>query len=596
MKYKKLATLSLMAYLVAVSLVIGTDENGKKEASTAKKTPEKTDIFTFKVPVDVVVVSIVASDKSGNPVKDLTVNDFRVYEDGKPVPIHTFSLESYKSIQPAQPNRTQSVDVEPGTLSKPEEVAPTQARMITLFLDDVTNEKPENLMQLQPAIAKFLEGDLQAGDMVSFQTASGSFHEDFTTDKELILSYVSSFVMKANYGRVSREECPDLTDLQAYEIHNAVSNPEPLQVAIAETIVCTGREADLDSTDSQVRQSLVMQATSTVRATANSLYEENQFRYRRLLSSLRQQVRNLKHFDGRKSLILFSDGFLADDVRFELQEIVDASLRSGVVFNTLDIRGLYTPELDASKRGIVSRRSDLFTTLSQKTQIRIEDMNQQDLPLHQLSHETGGIHIGNTNDLFGGLKKILNTDSSYYVLSYASPLPGTDGRYHKIKVDVSRPGIHMSYRQGYYAAKEQRSFERRKKEDILEALQAPGNLNEIPIQLSYNYFQVDEARYQLALLTKVNIRGLKFVEEDSRFKNLISLVVVAFDENDRYVDGLEKSMQLSLTDPSYKALLFNGFTSKVAINVPPGRYKIRAVVREGVNTKMGSVRKNIEVP
>ena len=127
-----------MVYLVAVSLVIGTDENGKKEGSTAKKTPEKTDIFTFKVPVDVVVVSIVASDKSGNPVKDLTMNDFRVYEDGKPVPIHTFSLESYKSTQPVHSNRTQSVEVEPGTLSKPEEVASTQARMITLFLDDVT--------------------------------------------------------------------------------------------------------------------------------------------------------------------------------------------------------------------------------------------------------------------------------------------------------------------------------------------------------------------------------------------------------------------------------------------------------------------------
>ena len=585
-----------MAYLVTVPLVIRTDENGKRGGSTAKKTPEKTDIFTFKVPVDVVVVSIVANDKSGKPVKDLTVNDFKVYEDGKPVPIHTFSLESYKSTQPVQANGTPSIEAEPGTAGKPEEVAPTQGRMITLFLDDVTNEKPEKLLQIRPAITKFLDADLQAGDMVSFQTASGSFHADFTSDKESILSSVTSFVMKANYGRVSREECPDLTDLQAFQIHNAISNPEPLQIAIAETIVCTGREADLDSNNTQVRQSLYQQATSTVQATAYSLYEENQFRYRRLLSGLKQQVRNLKHFEGRKSLILFSDGFLPDDVRFDLQEIVDASLRSGVVINTLDIRGLYTTELDASKRGIVSRRSDLFATLSHKTQIRIDDMNRQDEPLHQLSSETGGIHIGNTNDLFGGLEKILNTDSSYYVLSYATPTLGADGRYHKIKVNVSRPEIQIKYRQGYYAPKEQRTFERRKKEDILEALQAPGNLNEIPIQLSYNYFQVDEARYQLAVLTKVNIRGLKFVEEDSRFKNLISLVVVAFDENDRYVDGLEKSMQLSLTDPSYKALLFNGFTSKIDINVPPGRYKIRAVVREGVNTKMGSIRKNIEVP
>ena len=135
-----------------------------------------------------------------------------------------------------------------------------------------------------------------------------------------------------------------------------------------------------------------------------------------------------------------------------------------------------------------------------------------------------------------------------------------------------------------------------KKEDIMEALQAPGNLNEIPIQLSYNYFQVDEARYQIALLTKVNIQGLQFLEENARHKNLFNLIVVAFDEHDTYVDGLEKSMELNLTDPSYAAMLNYGFTSKVDIKVPPGRYKIRAVVREGNRTRMGSVRKTIEVP
>jgi hypothetical protein len=71
---------------------------------------------------------------------------------------------------------------------------------------------------------------------------------------------------------------------------------------------------------------------------------------------------------------------------------------------------------------------------------------------------------------------------------------------------------------------------------------------------------------------------------------------VAFDENDRYVDGLEKAMDLNLSDPSYAALRNFGFTSKVDIKVPPGRYKIKAVVRESVHSKMGSINKTIEVP
>jgi hypothetical protein len=98
------------------------------------------------------------------------------------------------------------------------------------------------------------------------------------------------------------------------------------------------------------------------------------------------------------------------------------------------------------------------------------------------------------------------------------------------------------------------------------------------------------------LMTRVSIRGMKFLEEDSRHKNLISLVVVALDENDHYIDGVEKTIDLNLTSPSYAALLNHGFTSKMDLKVPPGRYRIRAVVREGVHTKMGSISKTIEVP
>ena len=216
--------------------------------------------------------------------------------------------------------------------------------------------------------------------------------------------------------------------------------------------------------------------------------------------------------------------------------------------------------------------------------------------LQQLAHETGGIFFHNNNDLAAGLRQIINNQSFYYVLTYATPSPKADGRYHKVKLELLRPGLQVTYRKGYFAPKEQLTFERRKKEDIMEALQAPGNLNEIPIQLSYNYFQLDETRYQIALLTKVSIQGLQFLEEDARHKNLFNLVVVAFDEHDTYVDGLEKSMELNLTDPSYAAMLNYGFTSKVDIKVPPGRYKIKAVVREGNRTRMGSVRKTIEVP
>ena len=565
-------------FLLLATLCLAADKTPKKDAGNPKK-EDKSDTFTFKVPVDVVVVNAVVTDKQGNPVKDLKVDEFKVYEDGKLQPIHTFALESYKATQAQVSGR-------PATTTE-EDTSASQSRMISLVVDDLATAGPEFFMYAQQALQKLLASNIEPSDLISLTTASGSVTQPFTSDRDLLLSLVGELHKKVQRAGTVKSQCPELTDLQAQHIRNNLPDETPLRVAIAETIICQNLE-QLPNPE--------MVAEPVVRSAASQQFEENQHRYRSLLTSLRQYLRSLRHFEGKKSLILISDGFLSDYVRYELQDVTDMALRSGVIFNTVDVRGLYTTNYQASDRVVAGNNNESFALLSRKPQMRTDDFRYQEDPLRQLSGETGGMHIGNTNDLAAGMRKIIDSQSFYYILSYSTPNAKSDGRYHKIKLEVTRPGLQVTYRKGYYAPKEQLSFERRKKEDIIEALRAPGNLNEIPIQLSYNYFQMEDSRYQLALMTQVNIRGMKFVEEDSRHKNLISLVVVALDEHDQYIDGLEKTIDLNLTSPSYIALLSHGFTSKMDVKVPPGRYKIRAVVREGLHTRMGSINKMIEVP
>jgi VWFA-related protein len=575
--------LGISCWLILTALFAWTaDKPDERDSDSTKKDTDK-EAFTFRVPVDVVIVNIAVTDKQGKPIKDLTKDEFKVFEDGKPQPIHTFALESYKPV--IDPKSAESGG--PPRPSSEEASEAALPRMISLLVDDVATSEVSFFHYAKEAIRNVLANGLGPSDVVGLMTASGSINQPFTSDRELLMSLAGDLQNKAYRSKTFKSDCPELSDLQAQQIRNQSSDLRPLQVAIVETIICQHLE-NLPNPEQTAEQ--------MVRSAAAQQFEDNQFRYRELLTSLKQHIRSLRHFDARKSLILFSDGFLSDYVRYELQETIDMSLRSGVILNTVDVRGLFTTNYEASDRVIAGVDNESFALLSQKPGMRIESMQRQEDPLRQLSGETGGLHVGNTNDLAGGVKKILDSQSFFYVLTYATPNPRMDGRYHKIKVEVNRPGVQISYRKGYYAPKEQLTFERRKKEDILDALRAPGNLNEIPIQLSYNYFQLDESRYQLAVLTRVNIRGLKFLDEDSRHKNLFNLVVVAFDENDQFVDGLEKSMDLNLTDPSYDALLNHGFTSKVDIKVPPGRYKIKAVVREGVHTKMGSIHKTIEVP
>jgi len=544
--------------------------------SSQKNTKTDQTPFTFKVPVDVIVVNATVTDSKGKPVLNLAADDFKVFEDGKPQTIHTFTLETYKATQSLEAAGQKP----PAEVRRDDVPNFTQPRLFSLVIDDVASAR-EYLYSTTEAARKFVEQDLGPADQVAIFAASGRAQHPFTNDKQLLLAEIGSLYQKTDFRGITRSTCPTLTDLQAQRIANDVNDGVSTDVAIREMIACAHLEDNPNIAPMLARSAAVVQ------------YQEASYRNRALLRNLRQYIRSLKHFEAKKNLILFSDGFLFEEVIYELQDVVDQALRAGVVLNTVDVRGLYVPMFQASE-GFYNNSPP--QTLARKQMLLSEDASSQAEPLSQLAHDTGGIFHHNSNDLHAGLKEVSDREAHSYILTYATPAQKADGRYHKIKLEVSRPGLQLSYRKGYYAPKEQMTFERRRKEDILEALGAPGNVNEIPVSFSYNSYQVDDSRYEVELVTQVDIRKMQFAEEESRRKNLISLVVVALDENDRYIDGLQKDVSFNLSASSYSELISRGFASKVIIRVPPGRYKIRTVVRESVQSKMGSLTKGVEIP
>jgi hypothetical protein len=77
---------------------------------------------------------------------------------------------------------------------------------------------------------------------------------------------------------------------------------------------------------------------------------------------------------------------------------------------------------------------------------------------------------------------------------------------------------------------------------------------------------------------------------------MVSFILAAFDENDKYIDGIDKSIEFRLLEENYASLRDRGLTSRVELKLPIGRYKIKAVVREANQSKMGSVTKFVEIP
>jgi VWFA-related protein len=551
---------------------------GQQQESQSNASDES-GTLTFRVPVQEVVVHVLVTEPRGQPVFDLNASDFKVYEDDKLQQLSSFSRESYLP--------SPSSDKSKGPPENGDESASGQKRFLSMVLDDVTLANPRLSRGVIDAMKRFVSGEMTQHDLVSLLTASGRVRLPYTDNREALLRILEAMAEQIQMTSPARLGCPVLTDLQAQNIRDNHPDGSSLEVAILETILCERLERNPNATEI---------ATTLVRARATQQHEEVHYRNRLLLESLQQHLRSLRRIEGRKSLILFSDGFLPEDLRYELQDVVDTALRAGVILNTVDLRGLFSGTYQAEDRVIVGKTGGEHIVLAQKAKMQSDDLIHQLEPLRQLAAETGGMFLHGHNDLSQALQRVTASQSFYYVLSYTSPAPQSDGRYHNIRVEVTRPGLRVVHREGYLAPREQLTYERRRKEDILEALKAPADLKDIPVHLSFKSSRLDEDVFQLAVLARVPLKGLRFLDEDARHRNLIHLVVVALDPDGRYVDGVEKAFQFNLTNPGYAGLLRQGLLSRVNMKLPPGRYRVQAIVRESVQARMGSTRQIIDVP
>lgn len=139
------------------------------------------------------------------------------------------------------------------------------------------------------------------------------------------------------------------------------------------------------------------------------------------LQSLVMHLSGLR--EGRKTLLVVSQGIpLMFDISLEpdFQALLREANRGNVVIDTLDPRGL-----------------------GQGTMVHST--------LYRLSAETGGHAIVNTNNLLGGLQRVVRDASHHYLVGYAPTREMNDGKFHKIAVKVNRKGAKTVARRGYWA-------------------------------------------------------------------------------------------------------------------------------------------------
>ena len=130
------------------------------------------------------------TDAKGNFVRNLTKDDFQIFEDGKEQTVTTFSLVDIP-IEPSSQPVSRSVPNEPDVQSNERRV---DGRAYVMLLDDL-NTHPDRTARTKNAARRFIERHLGANDLMAIVfTQADAPAQEFTSNKRLLLSAVDTFV------------------------------------------------------------------------------------------------------------------------------------------------------------------------------------------------------------------------------------------------------------------------------------------------------------------------------------------------------------------------------------------------------------------
>jgi len=554
----------------------------KPKADNASEISQMDSAATFKVRVNLVQVRVIVRDSTGKPIENLTRQDFLLYDQGKLQNISNFSVETAETRLQRATNaaKTQEDAATPGDTSANKAPILPQ-RFVALVFDD-THLSLQDATWARSQAGRFLDSTGPT-DRVAIYTTSGQNNLEFTSDKAALHRAILGVVPRPLMSQGIGSECPDITHYMADQIENK-HDSTATAVAIEETIQCQFNGDESKSAQANaIVQGAVLRALS-----AGDV--ENQYTYRHLEDVLRR----LSNMPGERLMLLVSPGFLLTTSYLDESGVIDRANRANVVINTLDARGLYTPDV----MGDISRPyADSPRTAGLKTMYRVSAQQEDENVLRDFAYGTGGTFFHNSNDLQGGLQLAGLAPEVSYVLAFSPQNRKWDGQYHLIRVELAKKSkFTIQARRGYYAPRKVDDPHELAREEIQEAIFSQDEINELPLDLQTQYFKNDAEGARLSIVSRLELKNMHFRKSDGRSLDDLTLATAIFDENGNFITGGEKTVQMRLKDTTYERLSHSGLTVKSSFVVKPGRYLVRQVVRDSEGSQMAARNGAVEIP
>jgi VWFA-related protein len=533
--------------------------------------------------VNLIQVHVVVRDAKGNLVQGLQQQDFLLYDQGKLQTVSTFGVETPQSRLERAEAAAKTQQASEGAGASPEEKVTLPQRFVALVFDDIHLNMRD--VVVVRSSTKSLIDSLGPTDRLGIFSTSGQVGQEFTSDKALLSQTLLKIVPRPKMGKAEAiNNCPDVNHYMADQALNKSDN-QVVPVVAQEILSC----------EYGGNQQLLAQATAEAQmALQRELVAgdtDNDFTYR----ALEGIIRRMNGLPGERILVLASPGFLLSTQFLDEMGIIDRANRANIVINTVDARGLYSPDIMGD---ISQRNTDTAMTAGLKTQYRTQQQLEDEYVLADFALGTGGTFFHNSNDLAGGLQRAGSAPDISYVLGFSPQNQKMDGRYHNIKVTMAnkQEKYTIQARRGYYAPTKVEDPQEQAKQEIAEAVFSQEEIHELPMELQTQYFKTGEAEAHLSVVSHIDVKGLHFRRADGRSVDALTVATVIFDENGNYVAGGEKRLDMNLLDSTYAKLSQTGVAMKSSFELKPGKYMIRQVVRDSEGAQMAARNGAVAIP
>jgi VWFA-related protein len=574
-----------LCLLLTIALNLSVVAMQSQEIKGTKKSGADDDVV--RVTSNYVNLDVMVKDKKGKSVTDLKAEDFTITENGAPQKIEFFDSTLANGNDPKQSLTVSGQPVRRTPNSFPRNI-------ISLVLDGQTTEAV-NLKHVRDGITKYVHERISDDDSVSlFAIGAGlQLLQPFTQDKEKIISavqnaYTNSTVSKTSEVRGLSENIAavrdQLTGLPSDPITTAAGGSAAAQAMIAQRVL---------EQYVQLRAALSIQQA------------------RPILAGLAAICEGLRTVPGKKTLVVFSQGFVAPQaLDWQVQSTIDIANRANVSIYIIDSTGLTGGTPQSGALVPTSALSAISAATSQENRIRAgagesvfditrqEGLNRQQDLLYRISGDTGGQFIKNTNDIAAGMDRIDSEIRSRYTLSYRSTDPNFDGSFRKVKVAVRRSDTNVITRAGYYAIPPSQlvplSPDDRKLMANFTTMAAHPTL---PLSLELNPVRAQPGYYIVPLSFEIAPNEIKFDSTGEKHRlQLDVLGVIRRQGDDKILSRLGGNFDVGLTAQQYESILNDKIFYRQDMELEAGKYSIDLMVKDRFSGKVFARREDIDLP